>query len=132
MDGLGKAAGIVAVVAAALEALMAAFSLFGMAMGGVMMSGALPHNPSEPDPAAMGGLLMGLYVAFFVFAVVGAILHMVAGVQMLRNKPNRTFLWVATVGSIAPMATIYCSLTAIPVAILLLLWLLKDAPDPVP
>lgn len=132
MDGLGKATGIVAIVAGVLEGAFALFAVLGAILGAFIADGALPTQRGDADPAAMGGLILALYGAIFLFNAIGAVLHLQAGVQLLRNKPNRTFLWVAAAGSIFPAGTVYCSLTALPVAILLLIWLLKDIPDPVP
>jgi len=132
VSGLGKAAAIVSLIAGILEGLFGLFALLGMIMGGVMATGVLPNNGPD-DPAVAGGMLLGIYGAFFLICLIGSVLHIGAGVQMLREKVNRSFLWAAAVGSLLPMCTFYCALTSLPAGILLLVYLLTDqdpAADP--
>ncbi|MFK7931776.1 MAG: hypothetical protein AB8H79_26605 [Myxococcota bacterium] len=121
MKGLGLAAGIVALIAGILESLFALFTLFGAAMGGLMASGVLPNQNNED--ALAGGIVVGIYGVFFLLAAIAGVLHLAAGISLLRNKPNPNLLWAATGASILPMCTMYCAVAALPAGIMLLLYL---------
>lgn len=129
MNGLQIAAGIVCVIAGIMEMFFCLFmAIYALMFGMVAVVGVVEGE----DMGAVAGGVVGVIIIGVLLLLLGiaALLHIVSGVNLLRNKPHRELLWATAAGSLIPMCTVYCAALSLPAGILLLVYLLMDpAPE---
>lgn len=124
-DTLARVTGILNLVFAPLELLFALFAVAVLLSGGLVVS--LPNPPPGLDDFMV--LYFVVYALFLVGAVVAGLGHLVAGIQLLRARPNRVALWVSVFTSFGGLITVYCAPFGIASAILTLVWLTRPPPE---
>jgi hypothetical protein len=122
---LRRVTAIAFLLSGVLELLFAGFSVFGTVLGAFMSGTGGPA-------AELGPLLFWLYLVIGIAAFGGAAVHLYASIRMLTGNPPNSVIWVATVGSIVPLVTVYCALPSLVAGMLGLVLLLLPEKEPEP
>jgi hypothetical protein len=112
-------------VTAALQFMFAALSCMGVGLGAAAAAGALPDRELQE----FSWVLIVAYGIMGPLAAVPIFAQIPAAVALIRGRHPTALLWIACAACALPLGTVYCSLTAIPAGILLLVYLLIPQPE---
>lgn len=130
-DVLGWTIAVLRLIFAPLELCFAMFSVLSAAV--LLLLWMQPNPPPELAPSIeLFGLFALAYVVLGLGGLIGAIGHLIAGVQLLLRRPSRPLLWLSVATTVGSLITFYCSVFGILSAILTLLWLTRPVAPPAP
>lgn len=115
--------GILSIVQASLELMMAV-----MLAGVAAMMGFMQNNPqimNQPNPPPMFWIVVGYGIVGGVVAIVG-LFRLASGIMILRKR-GRIFSIVASIVGLVTVFTCYCSLTSIGLCVYSLVVLIQPA-----